>query len=131
MTGSNLLLIFDGDCGFCTSVTNFFLKHSSVPLKAEPWQYIDPADYGLTRQQVAAKVYFLVESNPYAGHEAFAMLLRVQSNALIRALGWLAMTPPISWLARPTYWFVARYRHKLPGGTPACKLPRDCAPTSL
>ena len=116
------VLIFDGDCGFCTTTANFIERHSSTPIEIHPWQFIDVSTYGLTEAQVAAKVYMVVDGQPFAGHEAFAQILIVQRNILLRAIGHTLMAPPFSWLARPGYFFIAKYRHKLPGGTPACKI---------
>ena len=122
MKSHRAVLIFDGDCGFCTSTSNFIKAKTSVPMEIHPWQFIDVSEYGLTQAQVAAKVYFIVEGTAYSGHEAFAQILIAQLNGFIRAIGHILMAPPISWLARPGYSLVARFRHKLPGGTPACKL---------
>jgi predicted DCC family thiol-disulfide oxidoreductase YuxK len=119
------LLIFDGDCGFCTTATNFILKHTSTPLLAEPYQFIDPSAYGLTLEQVQAKVYLVLDGKNYSGHEAFANLFKIQKNLLLRSFGYLILIPPFVWLARPGYALVAKYRQKLPGGTPACKMPRN------
>jgi predicted DCC family thiol-disulfide oxidoreductase YuxK len=116
------VLIFDGDCGFCTSTSNFIKAKSSTPIEIHPWQFIDVGEYGLTQAQVAAKVYFVAKGVAYSGHEAFAQILIAQRNVMMRAIGHTLMAPPISWLARPGYWLVAKFRHKLPGGTPACKL---------
>jgi hypothetical protein len=38
-------------------------------------------------------------------------------------LGRALLIPPVSWMARPAYWLVARYRHRMPGATDACRLP--------
>jgi predicted DCC family thiol-disulfide oxidoreductase YuxK len=116
------VLIFDGDCGFCTSSANFIAKHTSTPIEIHPWQFIDVSAYGLTEAQVSAKVYMIVGGRAFGGHEGFAQILLIQRNWLFKTLGWLAMRPPFSWLARPVYWLVARFRHNLPGGTPACRL---------
>ena len=122
---SKPLLIFDGDCGFCTTATNFILKHTSTPLDAIPFQYINPQEYGLTLEQVSSKVYLVVEGKNFAGHEAFANLFKIQNNFLLKIFGNLILIPPFVWLARPGYALVAKYRQKLPGGTPACKMPRN------
>lgn len=116
------VLIFDGDCGFCTSTSNFIAARSSVSIEAHPWQFIDVGLYGLTQAQVAAKVYFVVRGKAFAGHEAFAQILIAQRNLLLKAIGFVLMHPPISWLARPGYFLLAKYRHRMPGGTPACKI---------
>lgn len=122
MYSDTATLIFDGDCGFCTTTANFIAKHSSSPIAIHPWQFIDVSQYGLTEEQVSAKVYMVVNGRAFAGHEAFAQILKLQKNLLLRAFGAIIMLPPASWLARPAYFFIAKYRHKLPGGTPACKL---------
>ena len=119
------LLIFDGDCGFCTTATNFILKHTTTPIEAQPFQYLDPTSFGLTLEQVTAKVYLVIDGENYSGHEAFSMLFQIQNNVLLRALGKLILIPPFVWLSKPGYALVAKYRHKLPGGTPACKMPRS------
>jgi hypothetical protein len=42
----------------------------------------------------------------------------------LRFAGFLLATPPFSIVAALGYNVLARYRHRLPGGTPACALPR-------
>lgn len=116
------VLIFDGDCGFCTTTANYIKKHSSTPIEIHPWQWVELRDYGLTREQAAAKVQMVVNGKVYSGHKGFAKMLRLQKQWWFKLLGALAVTPPFSWGARLGYYFVAKYRHKLPGGTPACQL---------
>ncbi len=66
---------------------------------------------------------FVVEGvKTFGGHRAFAKILLLQKNPLLKIVGALVMYPPISFFARPAYRLVAKYRHKLPGGTPACKI---------
>lgn len=118
------VLIFDGDCGFCTTTANYIKAHSSVELEIQPWQWIELVDYGLTKEQAAAKVQMVVDGQVYGGHKAFAKILRIQKQWWFKLLGAILVIPPFSWGARLGYYFVAKYRHKLPGGTPACALPR-------
>lgn len=116
-------LIFDGDCSFCTSAANFVVKHSTYPIVAHAWQLTDVSRLGLIEQQVAERVYFSVSGQNYGGHLAFAYILFVQDNWFLKAAGWIMTVPPVCWLASIGYRLVARFRHRLPGGTPACKLP--------
>jgi predicted DCC family thiol-disulfide oxidoreductase YuxK len=122
---SNITLIFDGDCGFCTSAANQIVKRSKAKIVAVPWQFTDLAQYSLTQAQVADQVYLAIDDENFAGHEAFAMVFRVQPNAFLRFIGKTMMSRYLRWFSMPIYRLVARYRHKLPGGTPACKLPRE------
>lgn len=117
------VLIFDGDCGFCTTTANYIVKRSKTPILAHAWQLIDVTEYGILQPQAQKRVYVIDEGHAFGGHEAFAQLLRLQKNPLLTAIAWVMVVPPICWLSRIAYALVARYRHKLPGGTPACKLP--------
>jgi len=116
------VLIFDGDCGFCTTTANYIKAHSSVEIDVQPWQWLELADYGLTKEKASAKVQMVVNGKNFAGHKAFAKMLRIQKQWWFKVLGGLMVTPPFSWGARVGYYFVAKYRHKLPGGTPVCEL---------
>jgi len=116
-------LIFDGDCGFCTSTANAVVARSTVPIVAHAWQLTDVTRFGLTEQQTAARVYLVVGDEKFGGHLAFAYLLFIQKNWALKAIGWLLTVPPLCWVASLGYALVARFRHRLPGGTPACKMP--------
>jgi len=116
------VLIFDGDCGFCTSVANYVVARSSVPIEAVAWQLTDVPVFGLTEAQTAARVYFVTRGESFGGHLAFAQILWTQRNWLLKAAGWLLTVPPFCWLGSIGYVLVARFRHRLPGGTPACAL---------
>ena len=115
-------LIFDGDCGFCTTAVLWLqrtLPH--VPATA-PFQWTDLAAFGLTEQQARSRVWFVAGSRRYGGGAAVAAVLRGQPVPALRVLGWLATVPPWSWAAEAGYSLVARYRYRLPGGTPACRM---------
>ena len=116
------LLIFDGDCGFCTSaVTRLEQLLPEFP-EASPWQWLDLDEYGLTADDVARYAWVVTSRHRYAGHLAFSALLRMQPSPAWRFLGHLIATPPVSWAAAIGYHYIAKYRHRLPGGTPACQM---------
>lgn len=116
------LLIFDGDCGFCT--TSVDRLESMLPRfpRASPWQWLDLDELGLSADDVARYAWVVTSTHQYAGHLALSALLRMQPTAGWRFLGHLIATPPFSWAAAVGYHYVAKYRHRLPGGTPACAL---------
>ena len=116
-------LIYDGDCGFCTSAANLVVRRSRVPIEAHAWQLTDVSRFGLTEAHTAERVYLVLGDERFGGHLAFAYLLFIQPNWFLKAVGWVMTVPPICWLASIGYALVARFRHRLPGGTPACKLP--------
>jgi predicted DCC family thiol-disulfide oxidoreductase YuxK len=121
--GPPATLIFDGDCGFCTTAILWLQRTlPRVPATA-PFQWTDLAAFGLVEEQARSKVWFVSGGRRYGGAAAVAAVLRAQPHAGLRVLGWLATVPPWSWAAEAGYRVVARYRYRLPGGTPACRMP--------
>jgi len=121
------LLVFDGDCAFCTTWVRRGERMLGVFPHAEPWQWLDLDAHGLTRHDVTHFAWYLDGADRFRGHAAVAAVLKRQRGFGWRFLGNLITTPPFSWLAALAYRFVARFRHRLPGGTPACALPRPSA----
>lgn len=114
------VLIFDGDCAFCTTWVGRLEAILPVFPRSTPWQWVDLDEFGMTRDDVTRYAWVVTSTHQYAGHLAFSALLRMQPGFGLRLLGELVATPPFSWLAAVGYHFIARYRHRLPGGTPAC-----------
>lgn len=127
MTARPPLLVFDGDCAFCTTWVNRGKRMLRAFPEAQPWQWLDLDDLGLSLHDVTHFAWYLGEGTRERGHAAAAAVLRLQPGVGWRFLGHLLVTPPFSWAARLAYAFVARFRHRLPGGTPACALPRSAA----
>jgi predicted DCC family thiol-disulfide oxidoreductase YuxK len=98
------------------------VARSSVPIEAVAWQLTDVTAFGLTDSETAARVYFVTGGEAFGGHLAFAQILWAQRNWLLKAVGWLLTVPPFCWLGSIGYALVARFRHRLPGGTPACAI---------
>jgi predicted DCC family thiol-disulfide oxidoreductase YuxK len=117
-------LIFDGDCGFCTTVARKFSAKTKSKVEPVAWQLTDLSRFGLTPEECSQRVYLVKDGRVFFASRAIAELLKIQKNFAWMAVGWLMRVPPISWLAIPGYSLMARYRHKLPGGTPACQLPK-------
>jgi predicted DCC family thiol-disulfide oxidoreductase YuxK len=117
------LLVFDGDCAFCTTWVNRLADWLPSFPESVPWQWADLDALGLSRDEVTKYVWFVTPERHFAGHLAVSALLRGQPRFWLRLLGWLLATPPYSWVAAVGYHYVAKYRHRLPGGTPACQMP--------
>lgn len=120
MTGP--LLIYDGDCAFCQRCVDLGARlPAAVP--SAPFQLLDPTAYGLTAAQVRSAAWWVAaDGSTRRGHRAVAAVLRAQPRTGWRAAGWLIDHPPLSWLAAPGYALVARFRHRLPGGTAQCRV---------
>ena len=118
------VLVFDGDCAFCTTWVNRIRDWLPRPPEAVPWQWTDLDAVGLTQRDVADFAWYVTPRHSYAGALAFAAILRAQPRIGLRFAGNLLSTPPFSIVAALGYNVIATYRHILPGGTPACALPR-------
>ena len=118
MSGS--VLVFDGDCGFCTASARFIERRIPTRARIVPWQRLDLGEIGLTAEQCVEAVQWVgADGRRGAGPVAVGYLLRASTGAW-KPLGWLLLLPPVRWLAWPVYRWIARHRHQLPGGTPAC-----------
>jgi predicted DCC family thiol-disulfide oxidoreductase YuxK len=118
------ILVFDGDCGFCTTTANWIKKNSKVALEIAPYQWTDLGQYGLTAEEAAAKVQLVVGDKVFAGHNCMAKLLLIQPNVFLKLVGAVMVMPVIEPISARLYTWIAANRQKLPGGTPACKLPK-------
>ena len=114
-------LVYDADCGFCTSSADWLGRHSDTAVV--PWQRLDLEEVGLTREQVTTAAYWLDgDRPPRRGARAIAAALRTCGPAY-RLLGRLMDLAPVRPVSAVVYGLVAKYRYKLPGGTNACRLP--------
>jgi len=116
------LLIFDGDCSFCTSSAQWIEHRLPSGVRVEPWQRLDLPALGLTERDVTTAAYWVDDSGrKFRGHRSIAKALLATGGAW-RYVGAVLLVPPISWVAALGYVVIAKNRHRLPGGTPACKL---------
>jgi predicted DCC family thiol-disulfide oxidoreductase YuxK len=118
-------LIYDGDCAFCSSAARWVSRRWTRQADAVAWQRLGTeglADLGLREDDVRRAAYWVEpDGRLFRGHAAVARALGA-GDGWMRAASLALSAPPGSWLARPAYWLVARYRHRLPGATDACRL---------
>ena len=123
---SKPVLIYDGDCKFCQLNLEFGIRHMKVFPSYVAFQKIEPSSFGLTEKQVRSEIWLVEKGSEQTfnlgGHLAAAAILQMQSNLLYRMAGFLMKTPPTSWLAKIVYRWIARNRHRLPGGTKECSI---------
>lgn len=119
------LLVFDGDCGFCTSTVDQLRRLLPRFPRAQPWQRLDLASLDLTIDDVTTSAWLIDgdSGRRWRGAQVFAALLRGQRGALPRLAGATLAAPGVRDLAALGYDWIAAHRHELPGGTPACALP--------
>ena len=122
-TTNTATLVFDGDCGFCTTAVGWLERTLPVFPTATPFQWADLPALGLTEAQARDRVWLVSDGELAGGHRAVSTLLRRQPDRGWRFLGWLLVAPGLSLVAAAGYALVARFRYRLPGGTPACRVP--------
>jgi predicted DCC family thiol-disulfide oxidoreductase YuxK len=116
------ILIFDGDCGFCTRSVNVFKR---LPIDAEvtAYQFADLELYGTTEERASHEVLWVDRSGRvHGGAQAIARLL-VSAGGFYAVGGTLLRMAPLRWAAAGAYRLIANNRQRMPGGTAACALP--------
>ncbi|GHE46113.1 thiol-disulfide oxidoreductase DCC family protein [Streptomyces capitiformicae] len=118
------VLLYDGDCGFCTRTITTLLAAPRRPVHMQTWQETDLGQLGIDELRATREMLWVnSDGRVTGGAVAFADLFRHLggpwrvSEALLR-------TPPTRWLAAGVYRVVADNRHRMPGGTAACAVPR-------
>jgi predicted DCC family thiol-disulfide oxidoreductase YuxK len=118
------LLVFDGECGFCTATAAWVSRRWRIPARSVAWQAFEPgelAELGLTEDDVRSYAWWIdAEGRRFRGHFAVAHSLAASSGWRGLA-GRILLVPPFRWLGAPVYSLVARNRGRLPGSTPACR----------
>jgi len=131
MSDQSALLLYDGSCGFCARSVQFVLRHES-DRRTLRFAALDSAIGLEVRARHPAiegvdSVVWVDTEDSRNGEEVLvrsAAVLRVLKylGGVWRMLAALAVIVPRS-LADAAYDFIARHRHKLTRGNPACLLP--------
>lgn len=116
--------LYDGDCAFCTRCADFIERRIPTPARVVPWQFADLPALGLTAEECEEAVQWIgADGVRVAGPDAIGYLLG-SSGPGWRLAGRVLRIRPVRAAAWPAYRWVARNRHRLPGGTAACSLPQ-------
>ncbi|MFC4562592.1 thiol-disulfide oxidoreductase DCC family protein [Nocardiopsis mangrovi] len=118
--GRGPVLVFDGDCAFCSSSVEFLQRHVAPGIATVPWQFSDLAPAERDRAQREVLLLHPDGRRVWGGVDAIAVLL-LESPAWAPA-GWALRRAPGRAVGAAVYRWVARHRHRMPGGTPACRV---------
>jgi predicted DCC family thiol-disulfide oxidoreductase YuxK len=125
------VLVYDGDCAFCTSSVRFIERRIPTTAEIVAWQFADLTALGTTAERAERELLWVhAPGQVVGGADAVAALL-VDSGGWRRVFGRAAQAPLLHWIARAVYRLVAANRHRLPGGTPACALPAAQRPGNV
>jgi predicted DCC family thiol-disulfide oxidoreductase YuxK len=139
---SGVAVLYDGDCGFCTSTRRFFEAITLEPI-AE-WVPFQTAQdlHGIREEELKRRIHVFVDGRTYKGFAAIKTLLLynpvvyfVAATILaapepagfayrrwLAALLWIAFAPVFSWIGEYVYEAIARNRHRLSRNA-TCGLP--------
>ncbi|AYN37834.1 DUF393 domain-containing protein [Streptomyces dangxiongensis] len=122
------VLVYDGDCGFCTASLALARKWIEPRCEVVAQQHAPLDELGVTTRRAAYEALWVTpDGTVYGGAQAVARLLSSRGGGW-GVLGALLRLPPMRWIAHGVYRLVARNRHRLPGGTAACALPVGAGP---
>lgn len=117
------LLVFDGDCAFCTRSVRFVERRLRRHPQIAAWQSLDLVALGLTQSECEEAVQWIGADGARASaHIAVARTL-VHGRKGWAVLGWIILVPGVRSVAGWVYRWIARNRHRMPGGTAQCSLP--------
>ncbi|MEV7078403.1 DCC1-like thiol-disulfide oxidoreductase family protein [Streptomyces sp. NPDC093516] len=117
------VLIFDGDCGFCTTSVGVVRRVVRPWCEIVPWQRADLASLGVTEERARHEALWVTPTGRvYGGAQAVAKIL-LSAGGVWAVPGAILTLPLVRRVAHGLYRLVAVNRGRLPGGTAACAVP--------
>lgn len=129
MSGPGILL-YDGDCAFCTTSATWIRDHArTVPGdEVRPWRPADTEAYGVTPAQAEREIHYVSPTGAVLGGSLAIFAWWQRCGAPWKQLGLLLSLPVARQLSAVGYRQIAAHRHLLPGATDACRMePTDRA----
>lgn len=118
-------LIYDGDCSFCTACATWVATRWRGRARAVPQQELESEELtrlGLTFESARSAAWWIDETGERSrGHLAIAHSLEI-GDGWSAVVGRLLLALPLRWIGVAVYPLIARWRHRLPGGTPSCRV---------
>lgn len=120
------LLVIDGDCAFCQASVGWGQRIVARFPAVDTWQRLEEAGLlgglGLDAARCAEAVqYVALDRRVQSAHDAVSALLLAAGRGWW-VLGALMRLPGVHWVCGHAYRWVARNRHRLPGGSDRCSL---------
>lgn len=123
-------LLYDADCGFCTRSVRWLVT-AGVTAACTPLQGADLPALGVDPRRAVREIpAALGDGRVVYGADAIRAALST-GPVVLRLLAGLLGVWPVSALAPAGYGWIAAHRHRLPGGTNACAVPKPDAVAKL
>jgi predicted DCC family thiol-disulfide oxidoreductase YuxK len=122
MSVARPVLLFDGDCAFCTTCATWMQRHIRRLDSTVPYQMADLDALGVTAEQCERALQWVgADGTVFSAHLAVARVL-IDAGKGWAVIGRAMRLPGLRQISGVVYRWIARNRHRLPGGTPACSL---------
>ena len=115
------ILVFDGDCAFCTRSAGFITSRIKPSTEVHSWQSLELEPLGLTAEQCSTAVQWVSDAGETRSGAAAITAMLKEAGAGWAALGVFGDLPGVRSLAAVTYRLIASNRHRLPGASAACE----------
>jgi predicted DCC family thiol-disulfide oxidoreductase YuxK len=116
------VLLFDGDCGFCTTCATWMQRHIRRLDTTLPYQRADLDALGVTVAECEQAVQWIAADGTVFSAEMAVAHVLIDAGKGWAVIGRAICVPGIRQISGVVYRSVARNRHRLPGGTPACSI---------
>jgi predicted DCC family thiol-disulfide oxidoreductase YuxK len=113
---SRPVLVYDGDCSFCTAWARWVAAKTQPRVCAVTWQSLSGDELtalGLTADEAGEAAWWIDDRGRSRGHLAIAHALAA-GRGWSAVLGRVLLVPPFRWVAAAGYPLVARWRNRLP-----------------
>lgn len=118
------LFLFDGDCGLCQKAIDRMKSRIAPRIDFATYQSVDLDALGVTLATcLEGPVLVRADGSHVVGVGAMAGMLRTARNPY-PFFGRVMMAPVVSQLLNRVQSVFYQNRHRLPGGTEACRLPQ-------
>ena len=121
-------IVYDGDCGFCTWSATLLRRLVPALPRLVDGTNGDLSGLELDRDDTQRSAWLIVRDRDglhhFSGADVLGEVLRRQPTPAHRVVGHLLGVPVVAAVAQEAYHLIARNRHRLPGGTTSCELPR-------
>ncbi|MDI5966688.1 DUF393 domain-containing protein [Streptomyces sp. SL13] len=114
------VLVFDGDCGFCTRCVEFTRRWVRPDADIVAWQRADLAGLGVTAERAAHEVLWVTPPGAVSGGARAVAKVLLRAGGVWAPLGAVLTLPGVRLVAHAAYRVVADHRGRLPGGTASC-----------
>lgn len=111
------VVIYDGDCGFCSRSVEYARIRVAPNLVYLASQKVNLEDYGLTKEDCEKALQFVTSDSQVVAAEKAVIQILKQGNFVLRLLGIVMSLPILNLISKLGYRFVAQYRGKVSGFT--------------